>query len=402
MYGFNRLKIALQALATNRVRTAMIMLTFSLGAILLVLTISLRAGVEDQVTALMDIFAQPNAGEIFYPDIGGVGDRRSFPFSGRLKDLQLLKSRLGHEAVFAGFLPREAAVSHADRRLSLLITAVGPSYMEIKGWTIERGETLDQEDEKTIKRVCILTTDVAAILFGTQPSIGGEVKIAGVPFRVKGVRPVNQFVARVSRGSARLVLVPLSTGMKRLWNFEGPEAIHFKARKHFPVEKVQKDITALLRKEHHIAPGHPNDFKFLIGARLAQGYRRNKRPLILAGFALSLLALLLAAGVAAITMVTAMAHRKGEFALKRAIGARQKDLWIEVMVESVLVSIGGLIIGAVVSCGVLVLWHYSPEAFKKIPLNFDVSSFIIAACLEVLIGIACGALVARRLKSLSP
>jgi len=402
MYGFNRLKMALQSLAANKMRSAMIVLTLSVVTILLILTISLKAGVEDRLLALMDIFAQPNAGTIWYPDIGGVGGRRSFPYSGRLKDLQLLKSRLGHEASFAGGIQDKATVSRAGRHLSLRITAAEPSFLEIKGWTIKRGSALDQEDEKSIKRVCILTTDVAAILFGTQPSIGGEAKIAGVPFRVKGVRPVNQFVARVSRGSASQVLVPLSTGMKRLWNFEGPEIIHFKARKHFPVEKVRKDITALLRKEHKLVPPHKDDFKILTGENLVKKYQANKRALLASAFGLSLLALLIGVGAAANTMLTALAQRAREFAVKRALGARQADLSLEMILESLLLSMGGFIVGAGVSCGLLLIWqcYASSMAIKRFPLDLTFYAFLVPACLEAAVGLSCGAVVARHLRKI--
>ena len=399
MYGTKRLQVALQSLATNKMRSAMIVLTLSLSTVLLLLTISLKAGVEDRVFALMDLFFHPNEGGISYPDLKERAGGASLSYSARLQDLRLLQTRLGEEASFVGEIQDDATVSRAGRHLSLYITAAEPSFIELRGWAIQRGSALDQEDERSLKRVCILTTDVAADLFGTDPCIGAEVQIAGVPFRVKGVRSANESVAKLSQKAARQVLIPLGTGMRRLWNYEGPVIIQFKAKEPFQLQKVANEITAVLQKEHHIVPPYRDDFKISTGENLAKNYRAGKRALITAAFGLSLLALLVGAGATANTMVTSLSQRAREFALKRALGARQTDLSLELILESLIMSIAAFALGCLMSFGLLVIWQCcaSPMAIKKFPVDLTFYAFILPACLEVAVGLSCGALVARRL-----
>lgn len=397
-----RLRVALQSLATNKMRSAMIVLTLSLSTVLLLLTISLKAGVEDRVFALMDLFFHPNEGGISYPDLKERAGVASLSYSARLQDLRLLQTRLGEEASFAGEIQGDAMVSRAGRHLSLFITAAEPSFLEIKGLAIQRGSALDQEDERSLNRVCILTEDVAADLFGTELGIGAEIQIAGAPFHVKGVRAANESVAKLSPKAARQVLIPFGTGMRRLWNYEGPEIIQFKVKEPFQLQKVVGEITALLRKEHHVVPPHQDDFKIYTGENLAKNYRAGKRALIMAAFGLSLLALFIGAGVAANTMIASLAQRASEFALKRALGAQHADLSLEVILESLIMSMAAFTLGCFVSCCLLVIWHCcaSPMTIKRFPVDLTFYAFILPACLEVVIGLSCGAVVARHLSQM--
>lgn len=403
MTVIGRLRVVLRGLNENRGRLALVSITLSLGTVLLVLTLSLYRGVEDRLSALMEVFFHPNEGGITYGRLAGESDRPPVvPPPLRLHDLQLLQNKLGGEAMFAGEIQETVTISHAGHHLMSLVTAAEPLFLRIKNWRIISGSALNYEDERSLNRVCILTTDTARKLFGDKPCIDQSLTIDGVPFLVKGLRSANESAAQLSPAAAQQVLIPLSTGMERLWNEGGPTVIQFRARKGVPIQRVVDDMAVLLRKQHHVVPPQQDDFEIFTGEKMTEHYWASKRSMLLAGFALSLLTFLAGGAVAVIVIATSLAQRKKEFALKRALGASLNDVSWEVLLEPVLVSAGAFIEGSVISLVALAVWrHTAPAmAIKLYPLKTSAIAFAFPAALEVVVGFSCGALTRARLATL--
>jgi len=393
----------MQSLAMNRTRAAMIVLALSLGPFLLALTLSLRSGVNHRVSALMELFFRPNQGGIGYLALDAKTGKCPVSDSQRMNDLRSLEAEMSGKALFAGVIQDEASVSHAGKKLSLLVTAAKPSFFAMKGWTIKEGSALGQEDEKALHRVCLLTADTAEKLYGKGPCIGAELEINGVLFHVKGLRPASQGVSSLSSRAAQQVLIPFTTGMRRLWHREGPEVIQFEVRSNCRLSDVVHAMQAFLRKSHGIQPGEPDDFRISTGAGLTEKYRRGKQAVLLSTAALSLFSFLLGTAVAVNSLLLSLKQRGSEFALKRALGASRMDLLREVTFESVALATLGCLVSLILGVLILTFWREfaSPSLVKRYPFDVSWATFVVPCAANLLIGLLVGVLVGKRLSVLN-
>jgi len=399
-----RLKSIFQTLASYKLRTVLLMAALSSGTAVLLLTFSLRAGTQKRVAGIQALFFRANEGTVLYREPEGKANAHATPYPTRLQDLRLLQSRLSREALFSGEIQKTETVAAGGRSLRPFVMAAGPSFFAIRGWKIVKGDGLDASDERTLARNCILTVDTARHLFHSEDVIGRQVLIGGTPFVIKGLRPADPLVMRLSAEAARQVMIPLATGMRRLWGMEGPYSIRFGVRRPFGVAKLEKDIKGLLRESHHIVPPRPDDFEFMDGTRLVARFRAARATLFRAGLGLSLLAFLLSAAIVAITMTASVAHRRAEIALRCALGASQRDICAETLWESLLVSAAGFVTGVGLSFAAVWLWHSfaGRMAIKRYPLAFAPAGFLWAAAAALVVGVAAGAWAARRAWSVHP
>lgn len=387
-----------RTLTSHKARALLLMLAIASGTTVLLLTLALRAGIEQRVSKFMDMFFHENEGAISYPNPKGQANARSVPHAVRLEDLHLLQEQLRHEASFSGELQSEESVCAEGRRLTMLITAAEPSFMAIRDWTIQEGRPLDEEDEEAMSKTCILTTRAAAFFWGKQDAIGKQITIGTSDFWVKGLREENPAVARTSPKAAGQVLIPLSTALKRLWRYDGPEVIRFKVKKPYEMAKVTSDIGWILRRKHDIKPPRPNDFEVSGGAEIVMKFKAARQPIVKAGLGLSLFAFLLGAGMIVNTMTASVVQHKTEIALKRALGASRRDVSMEILMESIIVSCGGCILGIFLSYGVLAAWHSfaTQKTVQQFPAVFSLPGFLWPACLALVVGVSTGLWVARR------
>jgi putative ABC transport system permease protein len=233
-------------------------------------------------------------------------------------------------------------VKYRDRTDSPAIFGVSANWFNLLGNEVAQGTLITNEDVQSLARVAVLGSDVIPILFPSENPIGKTIRIGDVPFQVKGVL--------ASRGAGpggasldHLILIPLSTASKRLFNRDFLTMVIAQLRGPDRNDAVRK-ITALLRRRHHITASALDDFTITnprvmmakvtqMGSTLSETLRGT-----------ALLATLIGGVVIMSLMLIGVSERRREIGVRRSVGASRRDILVQFILEALLISsIGGMI-----------------------------------------------------------
>jgi putative ABC transport system permease protein len=278
----------------------------------------------------------------------GMVSLSNVPPTLKLEDVQALVSELPEVREVA--LVQNAFdidVSYRDRTASPAVFGVSTSWFTLRGDELADGSLFSQEDVDSLARVAVLGTDVAVSLFHGESPLGKTIRVADIPFQVKGVLQARG----AGPGGASLddlVLIPISTAARRLFNRDflsmGLARLSDPARSEQGVERIRE----LLRQRHHLAPSALDDFT-LTSPRAMVGRvdaMKSSMSVLLAGIAVLLSAL----GGAVILglMLAAVTERRREIGTRRVLGATSLDVLWQFLLEAAWCALAGGIAGCVV------------------------------------------------------
>jgi putative ABC transport system permease protein len=342
------LQIALRALATNKLRSALTMLGIVIGVSAVIVMIAVGAGaqarVEEQIRALGSnlLHVMPGA-----RTQGGL--RLAAGSSQTLsEDDAAAINRDIAGALAAPALRGGAQVVWGNANWSTQIYGTTTDYLQVRDWPLTEGRVFEPAEMSGAAKVCLLGTTVVRELFGSTDPLGQVIRIKRVPFTVIGVL---QTKGQSLMGSDQddIVIVPLTTARSRVLGSAAQarqravQSIWVKALEGHAMKRVEDDVRALLRQRHRLPPGADDDF-----------WLRNLQEVMAAQEASSRVLALLLAAVASVSllvggigimniMLVSVTERTREIGLRMAVGARRRDILGQFLVEAVTLSlIGGL------------------------------------------------------------
>jgi putative ABC transport system permease protein len=395
---WNAIRLALGAIRRNKTRAALTVLGILIGVAAVVTVTGLASGASGEVGGQLDSFSA-NAIWINPETTQTSGARSKSP--GRLTEADA--RAIAREAVsvtrVGAFLQTTGQVVYGDKNVQTGLYGASLDYFPVRNWKIGKGELWHESDEVIKSKVCVLGTTVATALFGTDDPIGRTIRIGRAPFRVIGV-----FESRGSSlfgddqddrlmmppGTYRAHVAPTSPGRV--------DALVAGATSPETMSRAEAQITSILRQRHHIADGQQADFRTSSQAELRATQQ---------GITLVLSALLL--GVAAISLVVggigvmnimlvSVAERTREIGIRMSIGARERDILLQFLIEAVVLSVIGGLLGAAIGMsatfglGSLFGWHMVPSPV----------ALALAIATSGGIGVAFGFFPARRAAKMDP
>ncbi len=391
---------SIKTLLNQKTKTILMMLGTAIGIMLLSGVMGLSRGVEKRIEDVMKTFG-PRSGVIFSGGgrIQSAGGRGAVEVRLKLKDLEVLREKLSDKAIFSGAIRRDdIQIKYEDQIVDTSIYAVDPDFPLAAEWYLEEGEPLDLNDEKVFSRFCLLGKTVKKNLFFDEDPIGKKILINRVPFKVKGVLQSKG----TSPGGFDMddcLWIPLSTGMKRVFHMDNIRVIRFKVREGYQIDEVKNEITEILRKLHRIKEGGEEDFRIRTPDFIAQRIKDMTRTAKIVGFSLSAVALIVGGIVLMNVLLLSVSERVPEIGLKRAIGAKQKDIFLEFLFESIAVSIFGMLLGLALG---LIPVYLLPKFMPDIPMVYSFKSFTYGFIFSFIVGIIFGVQPARRASKLIP
>lgn len=283
---------------------------------------------------------------------------------------------------------------------------VSSDYLTVRNWTLRRGEFFTERDVISANKVCVIGHTLIAKLFQTTNPIGETIRIKNIPFRVVGVLD-KKGANMVGQDQDNIVLMPFSTVRKRLQGseFDNVNAIMASARSAQLMPDAQMEIDQLLSERHKIHPGQARDYVVQNTTEIAAvlGVITGTLTMMLASIAgISLIV----GGVGIMNiMLVSVTERTREIGIRMAVGARSGDILRQFLVEAVLLSsIGGLIgflMGVGASIGLVSLINAVTSGTKwkyEVSLLAGVVAFVFAAA----VGVFFGFYPARRASRLDP
>ncbi len=286
------------------------------------------------------------------------------------------------------------------------MAGVGPDYVLVRNWPMLAGEFFTERDVTGATKVCVLGYTVASRLFPEQDPIGQQVRVKNIPFTVIGVL-AKKGANLVGQDEDDIVLMPFTTVRKRLQAsaFSNLDFILVSARSEALTKQAEHEIRALLTERHRIPPGEKPDVEVQSMAAVANvlGIITGTLTAMLAAIAAISL---IVGGVGIMNiMLVSVTERTREIGIRMALGARPRDILRQFLVEAVVLSsIGGIIgiaLGVGASAGITALINVALPT-SKWPLVVSVPATVIALVFAAGVGIFFGYYPARRASRLDP
>jgi putative ABC transport system permease protein len=314
-------------------------------------------------------------------------------------DVQMLRSRLrGAKAIEGTRIEDSVPVSFGGKNGVYRMWGVRPPWADIRQFGAERGEFISEADVDASARVCVIGQTVARDLFGSKEPVGEEVLINQVPFRVKGVLVSKGASPAEGDRDARLV-IPITTFYDRLYKRVHLDQIVIQAKDSSPdtLARLDEQIHTILREQHHIVAGQPDDFTARLPDKIAEESRGLSRSVLFLLLGLAGVGALVAALVIGLVTQQAVKARQGEIGIRRAVGALPADILQQIAAEGFTISVLGGVVGLVLGLGAawgLARWQQ---------LDFGIDAVVFAGPLALsLLAVLAGLFPARSAARLDP
>jgi len=343
------LRIALRALAVNKLRSALTMLGIVIGVGAVIVMIAVGSGaqarVEEQIRALGSnlLLVMPGS-----TTAGGV--RMGFGSGSTLTEDDVVAiNREIPEALAAPALRGSAQVIWGNSNWSTQVFGVTPEYLDVRQWALASGRTFEAGEMAGAAKVCLIGATVAKQLFGTADPLDQSIRIKRIPFTVIGVLDVKG-QSMMGTDQDDLILVPIKTARSRVLGTASAArnrtvgTIWVKAADGLDTKVVEEQVRSLLRQRHRVQAGADDDFSLRNLQEVMAAQEASSRVLALLLAAVASVSLLVGGIGIMNIMLVSVTERTREIGLRMAVGARTRDILGQFLVEAVTLSlIGGLI-----------------------------------------------------------
>src|ERR687896_957702 len=260
------------------------------------------------------------------------------------------------EALAAPALRGAAQVIWGNTNWSTQIFGVTPEYLDVRQWPLAAGRSFEPVEMAAAAKVCLIGATVAKQLFGDGDPLDQSIRIKRVPFTVIGVLDVKG-QSLMGTDQDDLVLVPLKTARSRVLGTASAArnrtvgTIWVKAADGIDTKVVEEEVRSLLRQRHRIQPGADDDFSLRNLAEVMAAQEASSRVLALLLAAVASVSLLVGGIGIMNIMLVSVTERTREIGLRMAVGARDLDVLMQFLVEAIVLSLAGGVIGVALGFG---------------------------------------------------
>ncbi len=384
---FLTIKIALRALAANKVRSGLTMLGIIIGVGAVVAMVSIGAGASQSVTSSIQglgsnlITVIPGSG-------GGQGGARAALGSATnltVEDGDAIEDNIATVVRVSAEYNDRAQVVYENNNINATINGVTPEYEKVRNTTVEVGRFVTDSDVGTSDRIAVIGQNVVEDLFAGADPIGKRVKIKDIPFTVVGILESKGGASFISSDDA--IFVPLTTAQNRLFGVEHVSQLGVEISDSEAMDQAQDSIGWLLLGLHGVADPEEADFRLMNQQDILKtiGEVTGIMTALLGGIAgISLLV----GGIGIMNiMLVSVTERTREIGLRKAVGAKRKDILKQFLTESVILSLIGGLVGILLGVGGSRLLAAAMGSETVVTVNSMVLAFVFSAAIGIFFGI---------------
>jgi len=395
----NLFKIAFRALVNNKMRAFLTMLGIIIGVASVITMIAIGQGskksIRDQISEMgSNIIMIHPGGE----RRGGVRMDPSEMQTLKLENYQTLREECVYLSGISPNVSSSGQLVSGNSNYPSSVTGVGLDYLDIRQLKIEEGEMFTETDIHTSAKVCVIGKTIADNLFpdGSDP-VGRTIRFNQVPFRVVGVLQSKGYNS-MGMDQDDIVLAPYTTVMKRLLAVTYLEGIFASALSEDMTDYATEEITRILRREHKLKEGQEDDFDIRSQQELSE--MLNTTTDLMTTLLACIAGISLVVGGIGIMniMYVSVTERTREIGLRMSVGARGVDILSQFLIEAILISITGGVIGVLAGCG-------ASAAVKWIahwPVYIQSWSVVLSFAVCTLTGVFFGWYPAKKASDLDP
>lgn len=352
MNGTNLFKIAIRALANNKLRAFLTMLGIIIGVASVIAMLAIGQGskrsIQQQIAEMGSNMIMIHPGAEMR---GGVRQDPSSMQTLKLENYETLRDECRFLSALSPNVSASGQLIAGANNYPSSVSGVSMGYLTIRQLTIEQGEMFTEEDIRTAAKVCVIGKTIADNLFpdGNDP-VGKVIRCNQVPMRIIGVLKAKGYNS-MGMDQDDVVLAPYTTVMKRLLAQTYLSGIFASALTEDMTEKAVDEITAVLRREHKLKDSDEDDFTIRTQQELSS--MLNSTTDLMTSLLACIAGISLVVGGIGIMniMYVSVTERTREIGLRMSVGARGIDILSQFLIESILISITGGLIGVILGCG---------------------------------------------------
>ncbi|MDE5688935.1 MAG: ABC transporter permease [Paramuribaculum sp.] len=395
----NLLKIALKALNNNKLRCFLTMLGIIIGVASVITMLAIGQGSKDSIKAQISEMGSNMI--MIHPG----GDRRG-GVRQSADDMQTLKMT-DYEALRTD-APSLAAVSpsvnsggqfiNGNNNWPSSLYGISPEYLEIRKIKVGEGEMFSEQEIKSAAKVCLLGKTVVDNLFpdGTNP-IGRTVRFNKIPLTVIGVLE-SKGTNSMGMDQDDMVLAPYTTVMKRVLAVDYLQSLYASALTEDMTDQAIEEITEILRTNHRLTPEADDDFTIRSQQELSQMMNSTSDMMTVLLACIAGISLLVGGIGIMNIMYVSVTERTREIGLRMSIGARGRDILAQFLIEAVIISVSGGVIGVII--GGAASWIVNVVAHW--PVSIQIYSVILSFAVCTVTGVFFGWYPAQKAANLDP
>ena len=352
MNGTNLIKIALRALANNELRGFLTMLGIIIGVASVITMLAIGQGSKRSIQAEISemgsnmIMIQPGA------DMrGGVRQEASAMETLKLEDLECITNETRYISAVSASVNSSGQAIYGANNAPTTVYGISPDYLEIRRYKVQDGEMFTEQDIQTAAKVCVIGKTVVDNLFsGGENPVGKVIRFQKLPFRVVGVLESKGYNT-MGMDQDDLILAPYTTIQKKVLAITHLQGITCSALKEEYTEQAIDEITEILRRNHKLKDSDDDDFTIRSQQELSSMLTTTTDMMTVLLAAVAGISLLVGGIGIMNIMYVSVTERTREIGLRMSIGAKGIDILAQFLIESILISVTGGLIGVVLGVG---------------------------------------------------
>lgn len=391
---WNTLLLALRAIRRNLMRSFLTILGIVIGVAAVITMVTLGNGatrsVSDQISSMGSNLLMVIPGQRFGPGSTGAANFRN-------ADVEAIRDQITTIARVAPMANKTVTAVYLANNWSTLIYGSNNDYFEAGNWELAGGRNFSEIEERAGKAVCVIGETVRDKLFGRQNPVGSEIRIKQFACEVIGLLKTK---GQSAMGSDQddIIVIPLRTVQRRLTGNQDINRLMISVREGASIDAAKAQLSLLLRERRNIGENEEDDFRVMDTRQIAETLTSTTRILTMLLGAVAAVSLLVGGIGIMNIMLVSVTERTREIGIRLAIGALEREVLLQFLIEAVVLSsLGGLIGIAIATAASIFL-----AGLMGVPYLFDPGINLLSFLFSAAIGVIFGYFPARRAAGLNP
>jgi putative ABC transport system permease protein len=392
------IRVALWALARNKLRSALTMLGVIIGVGAVICSVAVGEGasnqIQEQIRNIGDNMVWIEAGG---RQVNGVRSGTRGTKSLTMGDLRAIQQQVPLVFNVSPNVDTGAQVVFGNQNWFTFLRGVFPEYLAVRRWRIARGSAFFQSDVDHNANVCLLGQTVVEQLFGQEDPLGKIIRVKTIPFEVVGVlAPKGQSPFGTDQDDT--LIMPLTTAQKKVMGIDWLDDIMGSAVSMGAIDSAEKQITSLLRERHHLRPDEEDDFNLRHPADIARASAESQRIMTLLLASIASISLLVGGIGIMNIMLVSVTERTREIGIRLAVGATEQDVQMQFLSEATVLSLVGGSFGILTG----IVGSRAVSNSLQWPTQIAPQAILVAVVFSAAVGVFFGYYPARKAAHLDP
>ncbi len=400
MKSFKILKIALQSILKNRMRSLLTSLGIIIGVCSVIVMVAIgegsQANIEQNIASMgtnLIMVRRPSSRD---KNVNmGAASRNTLTTD----DIEYLKENASDNIIGVSGQLRvgNAQIIYGTNNWRTTVEGVAEDYPIIKSWKVENGNIFTQKENKLNKKVAVIGSTIAEELFDSEDPVGKSIRINKLPFKIVGVLESK---GQNSRGDDQddVVLIPTNTALKKMSGSQYIGMIYISAKSLDVIDQTQEEVTELLRASHKLKYDEDDDFSIFNQSEITEMASSTSQTLTLLLGAIAGVSLIVGGIGIMNIMLVSVTERTREIGIRLSIGARSRDVLTQFLTEALVLSLSGGIIGIVFALAICL----ALSNFTSLTTVINTTIILIAFSFSGLVGIFFGYYPAKKAARMNP